>query len=561
MSYRVLVVEDDPDYAEIYQGWLHSQGYVCTVASSIAQAQSSFRYYDPHVVVLDLALSSRDEMSPCVDQGFEVAQSALRRNVPVVIVTAFSDYVNAREAFKRYRVVDFISKQSLSEGKLIDAVYSAIQAFEQTSSETQERDAIEVQESINLLARSCMRPSGSGLKVSVSFFPSREFVQVSWSHDVAGWAQLASPFEGKMSTVLKLFTRSLSEQLDEEETQFLESLGFEYPLSEEDLKEIGEELYRSITLPHPQTSTRVGELERLLARESRGPDYLHLYFSEQTAALASYPWELMHDGRRFLARLRTRIARSIVYGESARKIDIGWPARILMVVPRPSDEPKLGEQEERALRRIRALTGSKYSVSRLYPPVTYKRLSSRLSQARADGEPFDILYFDGHGDFGWECVCGRVNPPSVTKCRNRHCNVDYSDHTEDRPECEGFLRFESQTGFGSSLNPTGSVAVFGDADLQLVILSACSSTMIRGTSLFNSVGPKLVETGIPAVVGMQFPVSATETASFFEAVFKFLVDRKRITATTLETALRNARKQLDWDTWFYPAVYLRTQSS
>jgi len=557
MRYRILVVEDDPEYAEIYQDWLLSKEYISSAVESPAQAKAAFRYFDPHALVLDLAL-------PEEKQGFEIAKYALHRKVPVVIVTAFPSYTNARVAFKHYRVVDFIPKQSVSRDTLIAAIRSAIRAFEQLSTKSEEEDWVgDAEQSVDLLAKLTQahkRVPDRLLTTHVHFFPDQRSFVVSRSAPLAGYGEFTPPFEGRIPTVLKLFDPLTASDLGEEEIAFLDSRGFGVPPSEDNLRAIGQELYRSLTNPHPESSTTSDALEMLLAKQERGPERIHLCFSEQAVSLASYPWELLHDGRRFLAQLRTRITRSVVYGESIGKLDIDWPARILMVEPRPVNAPRLGWKEGSAVcEEMEALgKSSKFDIVRMSPPVTYRRVASKLARARSE-DPFDILYFDGHGEFGWQCECGQINPPAELRCSNRYCARDFSENIQDRPEPQGFLLFEHESRIHSPLSALQSVTVFGDSGLKMVVLSACNSTMVQGTSLFNSVGPKLLETGIPAVVGMQFPAKEKDTTVFFKDVFGSLSNRTRITATTLETAIKNARRQIHSNWWFCPALYLRAE--
>lgn len=559
MPHRILIVEDDNVWLDIYQEWLYSAGYVSRAEEDPSNAKNAFRYFKPHLVVLDL------ELKGDIQQGFELAKYALRLRVPVIIVTAHSTYINGRLAFKHYQAVDFIPKQTLTGDIFLDAIRSALSSFEKLPSENEKKVvANAAEQSVDILAKLAQddeRIPGNVLTTRVTFFPNQASFLISWSNDVAGWGYFNPPFIGNMPTILKLLHPLAIEDFSEEETVFLDAKGFSIPPSDGILQDIGKELYLSITNPDPQSSTTSNELERLLARQERGPDRLHLYFSEQTAALASYPWELLHDGRRFLAQLQTSITRSIIYGESTGKLHIEWPARMLIVTPRPHDARKLSKDEEEAIRsEIESLGGSaKYDTLRISSPVTYTRVASELAEARDKGEPFDILYFDGHGEFGWQCNCGRINLPSEMKCGNSQCDKDFSDSTNDRPICQGFLLFEHESGASSPLGSLQSVAIFGGSGLKIVILSACNSAMIRETSLFNSVAPKLIETGIPAVVGMQFPISIKDTTAFFRQVFNSLTSRESITVPNLETAIKNARRQLDRNRWFYPVLYIRAQ--
>jgi len=87
MSARVLVVEDDPDIAELVVRYLDKAGYSTTRVSSGRDALDSVRTKPPDLMVLDLML-------PHVD-GLEVCR-ILRANdktavIPIIMLTARAD--------------------------------------------------------------------------------------------------------------------------------------------------------------------------------------------------------------------------------------------------------------------------------------------------------------------------------------------------------------------------------------------------------------------------------------------------------------------------------------
>ncbi len=84
---RVLVVDDDPALAEMLTLVLHNEGFHSRIVSRGDEAMTSFRDYQPDVVLLDLML-------PGVD-GIEVCRSIRTESgVPIVMLTAKSDTVD-----------------------------------------------------------------------------------------------------------------------------------------------------------------------------------------------------------------------------------------------------------------------------------------------------------------------------------------------------------------------------------------------------------------------------------------------------------------------------------
>ena len=80
--HHVLVVEDDPDEAQILKSILERKGYLATVAKDGGQAHSSFVMRKPDFVILDLILPG--------ESGFEICEHFKKTdpNVPVLIVSA-----------------------------------------------------------------------------------------------------------------------------------------------------------------------------------------------------------------------------------------------------------------------------------------------------------------------------------------------------------------------------------------------------------------------------------------------------------------------------------------
>ncbi len=89
---RVLLVDDDPRFAEVVRGMLADDGYDVTVVGSVAEAVEAASGADPDVVVADLLLPDGDGMD---------AADALRADgvdAPVVLFSSLFDQRLARES-------------------------------------------------------------------------------------------------------------------------------------------------------------------------------------------------------------------------------------------------------------------------------------------------------------------------------------------------------------------------------------------------------------------------------------------------------------------------------
>jgi DNA-binding response OmpR family regulator len=78
---RILVVEDEPAFAELVALWLERHGWRPTVAPDGAHAIQAFEECPPDLVVLDLGL-------PRVDGWHVIDRIRETSNVPIIVVTA-----------------------------------------------------------------------------------------------------------------------------------------------------------------------------------------------------------------------------------------------------------------------------------------------------------------------------------------------------------------------------------------------------------------------------------------------------------------------------------------
>jgi DNA-binding response OmpR family regulator len=81
---RVLVIEDDPDIAELIHRYLHKAGFDVDVLTSGRDALQSIRAQVPSLIVLDLMLPHVDGLDICRMLRAEEATAS----IPIIMVTA-----------------------------------------------------------------------------------------------------------------------------------------------------------------------------------------------------------------------------------------------------------------------------------------------------------------------------------------------------------------------------------------------------------------------------------------------------------------------------------------
>lgn len=82
---RVLVVEDNPDSAEMLETLLQQMGYDTQAVSDGAHALAAARAFAPDAVLMDINLPHRDGYALAMDMHAD----DMLRNVPLVAITGF----------------------------------------------------------------------------------------------------------------------------------------------------------------------------------------------------------------------------------------------------------------------------------------------------------------------------------------------------------------------------------------------------------------------------------------------------------------------------------------
>ena len=115
MGAQVLLIEDEPDHAEVMADALRKPGHVCTIVHDVAGALEELRGGVFDVIITDLRMpesGGRDGVAQDgADAGLVVLRAAaeMQPQAETVMVTAHGDVASARSAFKE-GVYDFIEK-------------------------------------------------------------------------------------------------------------------------------------------------------------------------------------------------------------------------------------------------------------------------------------------------------------------------------------------------------------------------------------------------------------------------------------------------------------------
>lgn len=250
------------------------------------------------------------------------------------------------------------------------------------------------------------------------------------------------------------------------------------------LAKIGQELYKAL---FPSNS----KVEKLLnsalrqAEEKRQQLHIQLKFeadSAQRFRLADYPWELLHDGQKFLAHYQVTISRYIAHEARPPNLPQLEKVNVLLVSSSAFDKrqnlERLTEQEQQAIRKgLEKASQVGHICLQKLDSATFNALRTYLTEHQGQDAP-NVLHFDGHGLFGKRC--------SDPNCRTIHKGVklEKCDCKRELLEAQGYLLFEDEDGSphyvsAKELGALLQQSEFGEQSngITLVVLSACQSAM------------------------------------------------------------------------------------
>ncbi len=326
------------------------------------------------------------------------------------------------------------------------------------------------------------------------------------------------------------------------------------------LVNIGKKVFQALF----PADTEVGKiLERAitLAEDNRTQLHMQLEFyanPEHLSPLAYYPWELVHNGQKFLASDRVTFSRYIAYGSMQPKILPVNKINVLLISSAAFDiENGLGEFTSKEQQAIgKGIRKAKQSVSLTKLKIaTFNELRAYLTENQGNKAPH-VIHFDGHGEYGKRCInCERINP-GIKLCECKWCASALSSP-------EGYLLFEGNEGkvdyvsaskLGDLIQQT-SLAHQRQQNILLLVLSACKSGVaLAGDSNFNGIAQNLISRHIPAVVAMQYLISIDAATTFSEQFYRSLGQKNPLTS-----AVSNGREAMGFESnqWYRPVLYLR----
>jgi uncharacterized ubiquitin-like protein YukD len=297
------------------------------------------------------------------------------------------------------------------------------------------------------------------------------------------------------------------------------------------IKRIGSTLYKTLF------AGKVSELGQHVLQEGirqKRPAQLEVRFDPEQVKLAKFPWEMITDnlGRLIIRDGIADLTRYVAFPQPPPHLRLDLQNPLLRVISSPKGLAKI--------------TTLDIPLSKIH---TLEHASYNLFVQKILIEKFGLwgLHFDGHGAMMLRCErCNNLNFSPRTYCEI--CGKDLQDKKEF-----GALAFENETAVDwISADEIG--AIMYNANIQFALLLACESGNASGQYLFNGLAPNLILSGVPAVIGMQFPIYDAFANHFARYFYTALLQGKNIVS-----AMRVARQASVKEAWYSPVLYLRHQ--
>ena len=101
---RLLIIDDDEDLRDIFERYMAKEGFTVSSAEDGLKGLARIAVFKPDLIVLDLMMPNLN--------GFEVLHKMQQEkiNVPVIVVTGFSQSANEQIIRQEPNVVEFVKK-------------------------------------------------------------------------------------------------------------------------------------------------------------------------------------------------------------------------------------------------------------------------------------------------------------------------------------------------------------------------------------------------------------------------------------------------------------------
>ena len=231
------------------------------------------------------------------------------------------------------------------------------------------------------------------------------------------------------------------------------------------------------------------------------------------SSLQQVPWELLHDGHRFLAKdPRTAIVRYFEQPVPVASLEIEPPLRVLVTLANPKDMTSLALEEEAAAIQMAYEEAGPLVDVVVKRNVSLEKLEKVWRRSGNEGKPFHIWHHCGHG--------GRLT----------HAGKD---------ELVLYLETEGQSQ-PANIDQLQEIVGFCP-ELRIAVFNVCRGGASGG------IVPALARLNVPVVIGFQQAVRDTSAVQFATVLHEGLLHIPvEFAVSQARSSLKLQRSSFDW---------------
>ena len=259
---------------------------------------------------------------------------------------------------------------------------------------------------------------------------------------------------------------------------------------------------------------------------------VRLKLSVHTPRLATLPWEFLYDPRKrdyICLNPYTPLVRYTELPQTAPPLTIRSPLRILGLLSDPEDmimRLEVEQERERVSAAIQPLVG-RGLVELSWLEANHWRDLQRIMRSPTD--EWHIFHFIGHGGY-------------------------------DQARNEGYIVLGNDDGTSHYLYASQLARLLArqQSSLRLVLLNACDGARAGLQNALSSTAATLINSGIPAVLAMQYEITNDAAIEFANAFYEALAENLPVDAAVAEA--RNAISLNDAHSleWGVPVLHMRS---
>ena len=311
------------------------------------------------------------------------------------------------------------------------------------------------------------------------------------------------------------------------------------------LSELGGELFRAVFEASEDT-------RRLWAAVAPELGEFRVEIVTDVAGATALPWEIMTDPAtgQPLCLCTAVLVRAHPYAARTPQLPRdNVPVRVLLVISRPGPRDVPFWSVARHLALLQDGNDGVVQLDVLRPP-TFTQLTRTLRDARNDGQPYQVVHFDGHGVWG-DASDRRWLPTVIPVAEAASAAVWLASPA--RPGAHGYLLFENPRLAGRTQLVDGPALgnLLADAGVGLLVLNACRSAQADAhpgpapgdlhaqVRAYGSLAAEVMDAGVAGVLAMRYNVFVAAAARFVADLYAAMVQGQ-----SFGVAVRIARLKL-----------------